>query len=309
LTLKYVKMALSNADIESMGKDIVPEGSGLERDRNITAQTILDPNNAKDWLKYKQQHSKLDMRGFDTRKQKEPTIKSVIHSITGHTNYIATDPDRFVKAGSVTRKVIDSVADEMKDFKSFKKAIEKAFMKDDSLKHFFENGKWVFENDFKALWETDHIQQIVKKNQRVPLVDYIMTKFDVEPIRAGKILDSMTAVEQAHLLVKLETNKTYQKALKRSSGGVKIMRAERPRPTTPAKIKMENMVRQLTKQGGNRYLRSKPTKWTINEIRIVSNYSHYTSREIRLILERIGKQRSLSSIQTKRFRLRKSGDI
>ena len=152
-------------------KDIYPEGRSLDMDRRFTAKDVLDPNDPKDVKEWASHKDTSDLKGFDDKSAREPSVKKVVDKLSkGDRNYVEEDIDRFVDTTQEAGKSIQEVSDKIVDYNSMKDAVVSAWGKD--LKGLSELADNLTERDFKALFNTEifrvlYFYKNIEKNFRV----------------------------------------------------------------------------------------------------------------------------------------------
>jgi len=276
--------------LNMMAKQIVPDGFRLESDRSRNAKVILDPNNPSDYKKWKKAPNKTDLKGFDTKKEKEKSTKQVLKSL--NVGYIESDPERFVAEGYETRRLIDSVANKIYDRDSMIKALTEVWKSDTSLKSFWQDQEWIGKRDWDALFKTTYIQNLVKKNTIVPLLKQIQKQFNVSEGKAQAIFNKLPQRKKDQLINQQIT-------------GIKIPTRRKQPKARPIFDSLPKAKRQKSKKG-NYYVRTKPQKWSsMQETFLRNNINQKVDDLVKIYNNTFSTKRTKSSLQTKYYRIKK----
>lgn len=217
-------MPMSKAEIERRGKRLYPEGLSLSIDRSKDAELVFSPDKIKDWEKWREMKNKSDMKGYDDTSAQERPVRLVKRDISG--GYVASEPDRFLRSKQKSRKMLEEQKELMHDYDSFKEAVEKAWHADrKGLSNLLDA---MHEADFKALYEQPLIQDWIENNQRPMLIQYIMKRYKLEPVRASRVVIGLSSKVR---------NRLYLLAVKRKLPKVQVLRRVPRRAANKPRIK------------------------------------------------------------------------
>lgn len=135
--------------------------ASIRADQSKTAKTVHEIDDISKW---KDNKSKSDLKGYDTKRFRT-TAK--IKRNTGHSgdDAVEENPERFLIDQYLPRKALENI----KDYNSFKKELAKAYVSNPSLKNLISN---LSERGFVQLYNTQKVQEAVKQNtgvKQVPL--------------------------------------------------------------------------------------------------------------------------------------------
>lgn len=272
-------MAEHNTSLDDLGKQYLPEGYRLDHDRGFTAQKVTT-----DVDQWKKSTNKMDLKGFDTRKLRESSKRKLLH--TQGVGYVEQEPDRFMRSGQVSRKLIEKQKDKILDYESFKEVLKDAWGEDPSLSKFFTKHDSFRESDYEALFNTPVIQEWLENNIKNLAIPLLQKQLNIERDRAEYVFNHLTAKKKGQVL----------SAILRK--GAKVHR-----------IRMGKVKRQGVKvrmASGKTYYRRKAQKWTNIQVRYLINNHHLSTKEIVDYYNKIfTNKRSYSSISTKIRRLKR----
>lgn len=219
-------MAKHNTQLDSEAKKYLPEGHALDVDRRFNAKTVTTSLE-----EYKKDTANKDLAGFDSRKQKEPSIKEIKKKITGENSgddVLLNEPERLLKSGQLTRNLIEKDKDKIYDFNSFIDVVKKSWGSDGSLGVLLDNTRK--NESFKNMFNQPLIQSWINENTNHTNMNYIMKKFNVEPIRASNILRKLPTSAKSKLFMISRRRKIPRLFIKR-----KRIIGRKPRWTTQEK--------------------------------------------------------------------------
>ena len=253
-----INMAVEqNSDRDlTLKKVYFPTGADLQRDRQVRANQVFKPDQVKQWLKTGVNKSDLD--GFDTPDAREPSQRQVTSRLhrQGIVNYVESEPERFLHPRHETRKLLDGVKNEMTDYESFKRAVNKAWGSDKSLSHLVKN---MTEADYKALFETDTIKKWVESNGSDFIITGIMQRFNVERERATAIYGKMPE----------QSRQRFASSLLR---GNRVTLRHAAEPSTEGRALPPTLAQGIRQRRGNtEYTRSKMAKWSMLQVQFLQN--------------------------------------
>lgn len=192
-------------------KDIEPEGTELDRDRQFRAEEVLDPNQERNIRRWRDNRDRVDLEGFDTPSAREPTIREVVRQISGAgIRYIADQavngkaPDKFIEDAYEAGRLIKQKQGKITDFQSMKKAIRDAWSDDPGLSGLTHNLK---EEDWLVMFNHPKMQQYMSNNIKPIIVDWVMRKFGVEPNKASRIADKLSNRVRGKLYQRIKANR------------------------------------------------------------------------------------------------------
>ena len=194
------------------------------------------------------------------------------------------EPERFLKyyeqqlSKDEMRKIVD--------FESFLKATKETFNRDNSLPNLWDdvNGKT---KGLMEIFNTRKVQDLIIKNSRTFIIDYIMKKKNIERGRAESVFSKLSPRKQSKLI-------------KKFTKGSKIRISQQK---TKSQINNMKMIQQT--RGGKTYYRTKPTRWTQMQERFIKNNKQKGVRWVTEYYNRIfiDNKRTKSSIQNKYYRV------
>lgn len=276
--------------LNRMAKQVVPDGFRLEKDRSRNAKIVLDPNKPSHYKKWKSAPNKTDLKGFDTKKQKEKSTRKILKSL--NVGYIESDPERFVAEGYETRRLIDSVSKNIYDKESMIKAVTEVWKKDSSLKSFWREQDWIKKSDWDALFKTNYIQNLVKKNTVIPLLKQIQKQYNVSQTKAEAIYNKLPQAKKDQLI-------------KQQVSGIKIPSRKKMKKARPIYDSLPKAKRQKSRTG-TYYVRTKPQKWSSMQETFLRNNIHQKVDDLlRTYNNTFSTKRTKSSLSTKYYRLKK----
>jgi len=281
--------------LNRLAKKVVPDGFKLEKDRSRNAKIVLDPDNPAQLSRWKKATNRTDLKGFDTKKEKTLSVKQVLSK--QKVGYIESDPDRIVRQGHVTRELIDSISDKIVDRESMIKEVTAVWKKDKSLNSFWDGQHWLKKSDWEALFNTDHMKNIIRKNTILPVLKTIQKQFNVDIVKAKNIYDKMPDDKKATLL-------------KRTSNLGRLKeQIQKPQPKVKP-IQLVPLLKRQKSRVGKFYRRAKPQKWTQIQKNFLNNYSNEKIDVIiKIYNNSFSKKRTMIGLKTKLYRMKKSGEV
>jgi len=187
-------------ELEEKLKKIYPEGIGLDHDRDRRAEKKFDPSKAGDIEKWSEKKTTTDLKGFDTPDAKEisvgDAVKSLVKGDSGD-KVLQTEPDRFVDPNSEAGRLIQAKKDKIVDLKSFIQTVKDAWDSDDALPTLLANVS--SEKSYEDMYKNPTIQGYVDSNTRPAMINYVMKRFGVEPVRASNIVTKLPQKIRAKL--------------------------------------------------------------------------------------------------------------
>jgi len=278
--------------LDRMAKQVLPDSFKLESDRGRNAKVVLNPDKPKEFKRWKDATNKTDLKGFDTKKEKEKSIREINKSL--HLGYIESDPERFVREGHETRRLIDSVKDKIFDKESMIKAVSEVWKKESSLKSFWKEQDWIKKRDWEALFNTSHLQSIIKQNSVLPLVKMIQKQYNINVNKAQAIYDKLPQRKKNQLIQK------HILGIKKPK--TKTIKVKKARPIFDSLPKAK---RQKSK-AGTYYIRTKPQKWSAMQQKFLKNNQNQKVDDlVRIYNNTFSAKRTKSSLYTKLYRLKK----
>jgi len=275
-----------------MAKKFVPDGFKLEKDRSYNAKVVLDPDNPANFKRWKKNTNKVDLRGFDTRKEKELSLRQVLKKSS--LGYIESEPDRFVAEGYETRRLIDSIADKIYDKESMIKEITSVWKRDNGLRSFWDSGEWITKGDWEALFKTGYIQGIIKNNVVEPVLSAIRDKYKVSDFKARQVFEKLSE-EKINLI--------YQATRRGKIKQIKIIKKKKT--INPILASIPRAKRQMSK-GGIFYQRTKPQIWSKMQEKFLINNSKQPILDLfKVYNSTFSVKRTMGSLQNKIYRLKK----
>jgi len=273
-----VKKKKISKEMEERLKETYPEGRALDLDRTFDAQTMLDPNKPEDVRRWAERKNKVDLAGFDDRSGREPSKKDVLkRTIRGDSGDVVlqTEPERLVDGNSVAGKLIERMKDKIVDYDSFIKAVKKAWGEDDSLSNMLDFVS--YDSSFKEMFRNPIIQGYVRDNTTPTMINYIMKKFGVEPVRASRIVNKLPSNVRAKLFYKARQTRLPK------------IRLPKSRPTRTQRTQ-----------------RTQRRRWSEEELRILrANRTLPPVRVAEIFNNVTGFNRSYFSIRNKLYRIRR----
>jgi len=206
-----------NTNLDREAKKYLPESHKLDVDRLFTAERVVTDIN-----EWKDRTDKVDLKGFDTRDAKEKSIDKVLMSNYGVKTtadlVLMTEPDRFLRNDQESRRLLEKNKDKIYDFNSFKEQLKGAWGQDSSLLNLLDNVT-DFDKCLKPMFSQSVVQSWLQENIRPQLIQYIKKKFNVEPIRAMRIISKLDDSTR---------RKLYIKAKFKSLPKIRIPKARKP---------------------------------------------------------------------------------
>lgn len=266
-------------EMEQKLKDLYPESRALDMDRVYDAETMLDPEKPEDVQRWNDSKDSIDLRGFDDRSAREPNKKEVLQrNIRGDSGdgVIMTEPDRLVDPNSQAGKLIADNKDEIKDYASFIRAVKNAWESDDALPSLIDNIS--YDSSFQEMFKHPTIQGYIDENTKPDMINYIIKKFGVEPVRASNIINKLPRSIRAKL---------YHKA----------QRTRLPKIRLP---KARPIRRPVGRQTTSR------RRWSEQEINILrANQDVSPERATEILNANSTQNRSFASVRNKLYRIRR----
>lgn len=276
-----------NTELDEAGKKYLPEGHALDVDRQYTANKVTTDIN-----EWKDKTSKMDLKGFDTRDAKEPTVKEIIKRTVGDIPYVQENPEKWLTKGYVSRRLLEQGKNEVHDFASFKEMVKRQWNSDDSLKSLVENMDKFKDEEYRALFETDEVQSWLNNNMESRGINIIMRKNNIEPHRAKKVWNKLSPMQRSKVLDSAKGKFRFSQA---KLDKVAVAKPE-PKP--------QNVVTQVSKAGTS-YTRQKPVRWSVMQIRMLRNNQN---TPLPRLLEQYNStfpsaRRTISSLRNKLYRI------
>jgi len=279
-------MVEHNTELDKEGKKYLPEGVALSVDRLFDAENIVDDIN-----EWKDNTNRSDLRHFDTTDAQEPKPKDIVRKLTGRTSgeqVLESEPDRLVSKGVAGDKLA-RYKKKINNFDTFKQAVEKAWNSDHSLKNLWNEVKGSKDEVFMAMYNTDTVQKWVKENNFEDMMSYLMQRFNIERLRAERVYNRLPIKRKDSLLKRVIS----------SQGKVKVVQKK------VVKKPEIRRIRQVSWKGTT-YRRSKPVKFTDNQIEFLSRRQN---RPLARVHEEYVSRfdfRTELSLRNKLYRLRRS---
>jgi len=207
-------------------------------------------------------------------------------------DYVSQEPDRFVRQGQVTKKLIDNVKDKFVNFESFKLNVTQEWNKDTSLQNLINS---MTQKDWQSLYNTSEVQSMIKNNTEIKARIYLAKKLNVSEQKAGVLLGKMTKERYRKFLNNVNsTDRAYD-----------LLMAKQTQPKTQAQT-YNIMTLHQTARSGKKYERSKPQRWTDEQVTFLKNYNGFRAKDIEPLYNRFfANKRTTNSISTKVLRLKK----
>lgn len=228
----------------------IPSEHALDVDRALDAKKITSNIN-----KWKQNTNKMDLRGFDTTRQKLPSTRTVLNR--EGIGYIEREADRFVRDGQVAKDLLEAKSSQIYDYRTFVETLREAWNADVSLRSLVDNSN---EKDFRALFETSRVQGWLRGNVRDVGIAGIMERLDISMTRATQLWGRLPDREKDRVIESVLSGKRFSitRATRQVRQAGTIRRARR------------RMVQQVGATGTS-YRRTKPVQFTEMEIRFLTN--------------------------------------
>jgi len=203
------KKSKISKELEDKLKAIYPESRGLDQDRRYDAETTKDPTDPKELGEWAKDPTQSDVKGFDDTSGREPTVKQVIDTVSSGRDgdsgerVVKDEPERFVIDSSEAGRLIAEKKDKIVDYQSFIKAVKEAWKDDGSLTSLLDSiGDK--RRHLQEMFKQPIIQGYIDENTRPMMVNYIMKKFGVEPVRASNIVNKLPVRIRARLYHKAQ---------------------------------------------------------------------------------------------------------
>lgn len=208
-------------------------------------------------------------------------------------DYIQTDPERFVKDGQETKRLIDQMKNTFYDFESFKLNVKGAFNNDKSLANLVDASD---DRDWKALFDTKYVQSLIKNNTEYKARSYLAQKLRISHEKAGIMLAKMSRPRYAKFLQNVNN-------MDRAFDIIQKQKQTMPLTTSVSLNKVTQQSRN-----GTIYQRAKPVKWSDRQVQFLRNNMGRNTKDIYRDYVFYFKtfQRSERSISNKVYRLKKT---
>lgn len=282
-----------NTNVDDLGKGYIPEGARLSADRGKQAKTVYD--DPKKWLKHGVNRS--DLKGFDTRRAPQKANRRINYE--SGDGYIEQEADRWLRPDQESFKLLNGVKNEIMDYDSFKKALHQAWDGDNSLRELISD-KYVYEGDFKALFNHPTVQKWLNENIENTAIPLIMKLKNVEENKARSVFRGLSAKSRGKLLSRVLSGKKI-KIRRRTKYDIIDGKVQMIKPGQQVK-----MITQVSR-GGVSYKRSHPVRWTEMERNFVMNNQGHGLKYVTDIYFRIfsDSKRTKKSISNKFYRINK----
>jgi len=214
----------------------------------------------------------------ENRTQKE-VRREVLDRPSGE-QVMLDEPDRLVKPDSVAGRLIEDVKDKIFDFQSFKTAVKQSWGTDGSLANLVNNARG--DDGYMELFKNPVIQGYLNENTKPLMVNYLMKRFGIEPVRASNVINKLPASVKSKL---------YRKARDQSLPRIRQpkSRTVRSRTTTASQSRPVRMPR-----------------WTQQEQNIIkANIRLSPERLTELLKQNTNFNRTFSSVKNKLYRIRR----
>lgn len=232
----------------------MPSGNRLAVDRRFTSNTVLD--DVQEWKR--RGTNRTDLRNVDTRGATGSLTRQRMRSL-GH-GYIEQEADRFMRAGQVSRELIEREKHRIYNFRSFVAVIRETWGRDASLRELLDphNSNT---SDFRALYETSVIQGWLKTNVQEIGVTGLMERMNLSQRKATTIFKKLNESNRLRLVESILEGKRF-----RISRATQIVR---PRQRGIRRRRVHSITQ--VSSSGRRYQRQAPQRWTDLQIRFVTN--------------------------------------
>lgn len=278
--------------LDQLASQVLPKGFKLTADRGHTAKIVLDPNSASQFERWSKNTNKTDLKGYDT---KQTSKRAIMKDIS--LGYIESEADRLTREGQESNRVIDSVADLIKDRQSMEEAIKNAFEKHKSLFNLVGKKAEIKSADWDALFMTKKIQDIIKNNNSSLLINYIKRKYNVDDQRAELVVNKLSKNKRLKLI---------EEASSMPSSKQPVTKIKVKKQSVQEKLGIPILKKQKSKTG-TYYRRSKPRKFSSLELQFLQNNQEKPISEINKLFNfTFAKKRTLNSLRNKLYRLKKS---
>lgn len=235
----------------------LPPGHNLDVDRRFTTQQVTTDLN-----RWRNDTSRMDLAGYDTRQEKEATPSEIRRATRGRwtDNFPADEPERFLQQGAVTQRLIQNVKDRFFDIDSFRLAVAEAYKGDNSLRNLVPN---MTTDDYLALFKQDMVQNWVKENVEGRGIQILTQRFRVAPQRAREIWNHLPPDRQLRVL------------------GMGVARLPRPRlPQEIRPVLPEVVTIRQRSRAGTYYTRQKPIPYTNHQMQFLMNRRGLPSKRV-----------------------------
>ncbi len=268
-----------------------PEGDALDSDRSKDAKKQFSYKDVEEFDKWKKDHSRSDLKGFDDKASKEPSTKDILKKISGGRSgedVLQNEADRFSDPTSEAGRFLRKYKDKIYNFESFKQAVKQAWDKDgESIKNLYENiRKKNLDEVLTPLFNTKEVQKWLMENNESNIIQKIQKKYKVEPRRARIIYERLSPQSKERLL----------KAVSQAQPKIRMVEQK------PAQKPQMALIRQVSK-AGTRYTRVKPMRWTENQILFLqARRGLPLERVLETYNQTFQNNRTLSSLRNKLYR-------
>jgi len=273
---------------EKIENQFYPNSRSLEVDRTKNAKKVYNYNDVKEFEAWQKNHTRSDLKGYDDRTAKQPSIGNVTRKISGGfsgEDVLMNEAERLVDINSSSGRMLSNYKKEIYDFNSFKNVVFQAWdVSGESISNLITNVR----NKDKALtplFNTSQVQSWLKDNTASRVMDNISKKYKVNSFKARKIFDKLTPQNRLRLLNQPKIKQIKKKEIK--------------------KPKL-NFIKQKSKKG-KIYSRTKPIKWTDNQILYLKSRIGLSPKRIYdSYISSFKTERSLGSLKSKLYRLKKT---
>jgi len=217
---------------------------------------------------WKKDTARADWDSYDTPSRRPlPTkrggLKGKHHTSSSAEAAMMDEPERFVKQGQESRRLLEKIKDNFYDLDSFKKEARKALGDDKGgFDQFIADMDSKGSNrGYEALFNTPVVQQWLKENTQGAAIGYLRNRFKISDTKAKSIYGKLS-------------EKNRMKVIESSFTGKRIRIKQMPtvvvRGVTKPSIPVRPRIRQVSRTGTS-YLRTKPQRFTELEIRFMRN--------------------------------------
>jgi len=274
-------------ELEEKLKRIYPESRSLEIDRQFRAEETVDPSDQIGLRRWQERPTRMDVEGFDTPDAREPTPNEVMRLIEGRPkgkDYIKMReidghaPDSFVEPTFEAGRLIAKKKEKIVDFESMKNAVREAWKEDGNLISLLP---YLTDRDYEVLYNHPTMQSYIQDNIKPFLINFVMKRYGVEPIRASKIVGRLSSQQR---------NKLYEKAREQK---------------IPRLIVKGATIRRRTKS--TLESKKKRSRWSQEEINFIRQNRGLSPERLFEAFNRVfSNKRSFSAVRNRLYRERKS---
>ncbi len=225
---------------------------------------------------WKKDTARADWDRYDTpdRKplpDKRDLWKSKHHTRSSGEAALLEEPERFVRPGQESRRLLESIKDQIYDFESFKKYARKVLASDKGGFDFFVKDIDLRGTDagYMALFNTGVVQGWLKENTMGIATKWLRDRFNITDTRAKAIFSKLSQKNKDRLLISAITGKKLR---------VRLVKPVTERGKAKAYIPARPRIRQVSRTGTS-YLRTKPQRFTDMEVRFL----HTNARRMPLL--------------------------